>query len=36
LSTIVREIIASEAYQKNGVIVIWNEETENETPATDD
>jgi hypothetical protein len=34
LSMIIPEIINSQAYQKNGVIVIWNDETEGETPAT--
>ena len=34
LSMIIPEIMASQAYKDDGAIVIWNDETEGETPAT--
>jgi hypothetical protein len=34
LSQVVPMIMASQAYQDNGAILIWNDETEGETPAT--
>jgi hypothetical protein len=33
LSIVVPEIMASQAYKNNGLIVIWNEETEGDIPA---
>jgi hypothetical protein len=34
LSIVVPEIMASDAYKNNGAIVIWNDETEDETPGS--
>jgi hypothetical protein len=36
LAQIIPMIMASDAYKDNGAILIWNDETEDETPATFD